>query len=83
MNDEQLAALIAREIKESSAYLLSKAEDNRKKAALLIQDADRAEKQANLQLNCKKHEFEHVPGTGMLGDRFEEKCKHCGWIHTC
>jgi hypothetical protein len=85
MSTAELDSLITREIKIAAKGLIADADKDRIKAAELIARAEQNERQAMKMLNCDKagkHYFVEVKGTGMFGDRFEEKCKHCGWIHT-
>jgi SOS response regulatory protein OraA/RecX len=83
---ETATQIIDREIRASEAPRLKAIAADRAKAMELLSAADKAEKRLKKQLRCNAagaHEFETTPGSGMMGDRFEEKCKHCGWIHTC
>lgn len=78
--------IIDKEIRASEKPRRQDITKNREKAARLLAEADESEKLLERQLRCnaaRAHEFTTTPGSGMLGDRFEEKCKHCGWIHTC
>lgn len=78
--------IIDREIRASEAQRRTDIKAMREKAARLLELAAAEEDRLVRQLRCNAagaHEFETVPGTGMLGDRFEEKCKHCGWVHLC
>lgn len=77
--------IISREIKQASAYLRTTAQKKLVQAHTLKQEADAMTEQALRQDRCDEHgthQFREVKGTGMLGGRFEEKCKNCGWIHT-
>lgn len=83
---ETAEQIIDREIRESAAERLQAIAWLREKAACLLKEAADDEKLLAKQLSCNAagtHEFETVDGTGMFGDRFQEKCKHCGWVHTC
>ena len=78
--------IIDREIRASETERRADIKKQRETAFRLLKEALDAEKLLDKQLSCnaaRTHEFVAVPGTGMLGDRFQEECKHCGWIHTC
>lgn len=77
--------IISREIKQAVAHLRTEAQKKLMTAFRLKEEADAMTKQALRQEQCDErgtHQFREVKGTGMLGGRFEEKCKNCGWIHT-
>jgi hypothetical protein len=85
MASETLDQLITRELTAATKRLRADASEKRKKAARLLLEADADEEQAAKMQHCDshgKHKFKSVPGTGMMGSRFEEKCTNCGWIHT-
>ncbi len=86
MNKAELKALISRELTAASLSKIADALEMRTKAARMLTEANEMMDRAAKQIDCDakgQHEFETVPGTGMFGDRFEEKCIHCGWVHTC
>lgn len=77
--------IITREITESALFRARRAKERRLEAAELLAGADEDIAIAKLQLECdvaKAHVFKAVEGSGMCGDRFEEICTNCGWIHT-
>jgi hypothetical protein len=83
---ETARQIVDRELRASEKPRLEQIAKMRAQAAQLIADAHSYEVGLTKQLRCNAadaHEFEEVKGSGMFGDRFEEKCKHCGWIHTC
>ena len=78
--------IIDREIRVTEAGRRDRISMLRTKAAQMTAEANRCAAQLDKQLRCnalREHEFKTTPGSGMLGDRFEEICIHCGWIHTC
>lgn len=78
-------AIITREIIKSAAFRQQRAKECRSAAADLLNAADKDEEISKLQLECDEaqtHVFKAVEGSGMYGDRFEEICSNCGWIHT-
>lgn len=83
---KEVQELVSREIKasvESRRADINRLHEVAKNALVRAGEMQRA---LNHQLHCdthSMHEFETVPGSGMMGSRFEERCKHCGWIHTC
>ena len=84
--DADLKKLISREIKDAVTRMRKEADAKDWQARQLRQDADDARYRADRMIACDEagtHEFEDVPGSGRMGSRFEERCKHCGWIHTC
>ena len=83
--DADLKALISSELTAAVALIRGAVVTTRAKAARMVDEADEAEERANRMEACDAagtHKFRTTPGSGMLGDRFEEKCIHCGWIHT-
>lgn len=82
--DAELKSLITRELTEATERLITEAEKKRQKAQQLlieaVQDVERAAKMRECDA-AGTHKFKTVPGTGMFGDRFQEKCTKCGWIH--
>lgn len=83
---ETARQIVDRELRASEKPRLEQIAKMRAQALQLANDAAAAEQLLTKQLRCNAadaHVFETTPGSGMMGDRFEEKCKHCGWIHTC
>jgi hypothetical protein len=77
--------IITRELTAACARLKTSTADKRARAIVLAMEADADEARAIKMLDCEakgRHKFKTVPGSGMMGDRFEEKCSRCGWIHT-
>jgi hypothetical protein len=86
MNKAELKALITRELTAAAQAQIREALEMRIKAARMLTEANALLEAATKRIDCDtngQHEFQTVPGTGMMGDRFEEKCIHCGWVHTC
>ena len=80
--NEELKRLISSEIAASVKWLRENAVANRLEASKMLEAALDKERKANRFEFCDQngsHEFETCEGSGMMGDRFEEKCKHCGW----
>lgn len=80
----EVLILISKEIKAHHETTTATIADLRREAYRLIERADTLEELRTKQLLCDangEHEFEMVPGSGMLGDRFQEVCKHCKWCH--
>ena len=83
---ETASQIVDRELRASEKPRLDAIAKMRAEALKLVRDANAAEKLLKRQLRCNAagaHEFETEPGSGMFGDRFNEICKHCGWVHTC
>jgi hypothetical protein len=83
---ETARQIVDRELRASEKPRLALIAQQRAQAEQLIAAAHASMLALTKQLRCNAadaHEFETTPGSGMMGDRFEEKCKHCGWIHTC
>ena len=77
--------IISREIGEAVASLRTSAHQKRTRADDLLRQAAEYASQADRIEDCDKrgrHKFVAVKGSGMLGDRFEERCTNCGWVHT-
>lgn len=84
--DKALRELITRELTSVAASNIGRVARLRKDAADMLTTAANLEQLTTRMLDCdaqQAHKFETTPGSGMLGDRFEEKCTKCGWIHTC
>lgn len=81
----ELKALITSEIMASIKVRAGEIDELTNRANDLLAQASALRAASITQITCdarNAHQFEEVPGTGKLGDRFEEKCIHCGWIHT-
>lgn len=91
MNDKELKELIARELitrelTAAAVNLTNNAQAKQDKANQLLAEVEIELDQILKMIDCdelEKHEFETVSGSWTMGSRFEEKCKNCGWIHTC
>lgn len=84
--NEELKTLITSELTSVAQNSILIALAKRATAAQLLREADELLRTATAMIDCDlngRHEFQTKPGSGMFGGRFEEKCIHCGWVHTC
>ena len=80
---ETALQIIDREIRGGEKRRRAEIKKTREHGARLVIEANEAEARLEKQLDCNaagKHRFVDGGG-GMLGDRFQEKCKLCGWIY--
>lgn len=83
--DAELKKLITVELTarvyENIAHALKMRADASKMLGAANAQLTTAAKMLECDLNGR-HEFEALPGSDRLGDRFEERCVHCGWVHV-
>lgn len=84
MKSYSAAEIISRELKAAADWNFAEAKILRDEAADLLREADERTAISTKQLACEEagtHDFKIVPLSGMFGDRSEEVCRNCGWIH--